>query len=267
MATQEIHDLAELGPLGALVTEPSQSAVLTDFDGTLAPIVPDPMDAKPLPGAASVLGRLATRFKIVGVVSGRPAAFLAHHLAASGRGVRLVGVYGFEWIENGEVRRAAEVERWIGPAGSVLAAARASAPQGLGIEDKGASVTLHWRGAPEIGPWAWAFAEEWSAKTGMVLQPGRMAVEFRPPVDIDKGRVVERLADGCTAVCFAGDDAGDLAAFEALDRLASRGVATVRIAVSDEESPPELAASADLVVSGPSRALDLLRTLAEAVGA
>ena len=256
----------DLGALDALLLSPATSAVLTDFDGTLAPIVPDPQDARPLPDAPRVLGRLAKRFGVVGVISGRPAAFLARHLGASGDAVRLVGVYGCEWVEGGRVRRSPEVEPWVAAATRVLEAALAEAPPGVGIEDKGASVTLHWRPAPEAGEWAREFATLWASRTGLVLQPGRMAVEFRPPVDIDKGSVVERLARDCTAACFAGDDAGDLAAFEALDRLAQRGLHTVRMAVADEESPPELAASADLVVEGPEKALEMLDRLASAAG-
>lgn len=259
--------MSGLGALDALVAEPSSSAVLTDFDGTLARIVPDPADARPFPGAAEILARLCTRFGVVGVISGRPAAFLAEHLAASGPSVHLVGVYGLEWVEGGEVRRAKEVEPYLGPAARILAAARAEAPPGVGIEDKGASVTLHWRANLEAGQWALQFAQRWAPLTGLVLQPGRMAVELRPPVDLDKGRVVERLARSCTAACFAGDDAGDLAAFAALDRLSARGVRTVRVAVADEESPPQLVSAADLVLSGPEEAVSVLEKLAEAVGA
>jgi trehalose 6-phosphate phosphatase len=83
-------------------------------------------------------------------------------------------------------------------------------------------------------------------------------------VGIDKGQVVERLARGCRAACFAGDDAGDLAAFAALDRLALEGTRAVRLAVADEETPPELVAAADVVARGPVEALALLSAVATA---
>jgi trehalose 6-phosphate phosphatase len=235
-----------------------------DFDGTLAPIVTDPDSAKPLTGAVEVLAALAAGFGMVGVVSGRPAEFLARQLSASGPGVRLVGVYGCEWVEEGLVRRAPEVEPWIEPVSEVLTVARATAPAGVGVEYKGASVTLHWRGAPDVEAWASSFAASWAARTGLVLQPGRMAIELRPPVDLDKGVVVERLAQGCKAACYLGDDVGDLVAFGALDRLAAKGVEVVRVAVVDAESPPELSESADLVLTGPAEALAVLRALAGA---
>jgi trehalose 6-phosphate phosphatase len=252
-----------LGPLAVLLEDPGASAVMTDFDGTLAPIVMDPAAAHPLPEAPGVLAALARRFGVVAVVSGRPAAFLAQRLAAAGPAVRLFGVYGLEWVEDGVVRRAREVEPWRGPAAEVVEAARSEFADGtVGIENKGASVTLHWRQAPEEGERAWAFARTWAQRTGLILQPGRMAVEFRPPVGIDKGAVVERLARGCAAACFAGDDAGDLAGFAALDRLAAGGTRAVRLAVADEETPPELVAAADVVAHGPAEALDLLSALA-----
>jgi trehalose 6-phosphate phosphatase len=249
--------------LADLVREPAYSAVLTDFDGTLAPIVRDPDRAAPLPGAASVLQRLSLTFGVVAVISGRPASFLAEKLTDAGGEVRFVGVYGCEWIEDGELRRDPRVTPWIPAARRVLEAAWAEAPEGVGIEEKGASVTIHWRSNPSAGSWASGFSSEWAHRTGLVLQPGRLAVEFRPPVGIDKGSVVETVAAGCTAVCFAGDDAGDLAAFAALDRLAKRGASAVRVAVADEESPRELVNSADLVVTGPEEALEMLEWLAD----
>ncbi len=253
-----------LGPLQELADVATSSAVLTDYDGTLAPIVANPDDALPAPGAARVLARLAERFAVVGVVSGRPAAFLRDRLDGVGERVHLVGVYGFEWVEGREVRTAPEIEPWREPAGRLAAAARAEAPPGVGVEDKGAAVAIHWRRAPEAEGWGLSFARRWAEESGLELQVGRMAVELRPPVPIDKGRVVERLAAGCRGACFAGDDAGDLAAFAALDRMASGGVRTVRVAVADVESPAGLVERADVVVAGPLEAIALLTRLAEA---
>ena len=259
----DVSDYDLLGPLAVLLDDPAASAVLTDFDGTLSPIVPDPAEAYPLPEAPGVLGALARRFAVVAVVSGRPVAFLAQRLAAAGPGLRLFGAYGLEWIEDGRLRRAPEAESWRAAIARVVGAARSElAADGVGIEDKGVSVTVHWRMAPEAAARAEAFARTWSQSTGLLLQRGRMAVEFRPPVGVDKGVVVERIARGCAAACFAGDDAGDLAAFEALDRLALEGTHAVRLAVADEETPPELVAAADFVVRGPAEALALLGALA-----
>jgi trehalose 6-phosphate phosphatase len=260
-------DTAALGPLAALLADPSTTALLTDFDGTLSPIVDDPDEARPLPAAPGILARLSRHFAVVAVVSGRPVAFLATHLAGAGPAVRLYGVYGLEWRDADQVRVAPEAEAWLAPAAEVAAAARAEAPPGVGVEPKGAALAIHWRRAPEAGAWAQEFGERWAQRSGLVLQPGRRALELRPPLDIDKGRVVERLVTGASAALFAGDDAGDLPAFAALDRLAASGLTVVKMAVADEESPPELVAAADLVVADPGQALDLLDRLADAAAA
>ena len=80
---------------------PDRAAVLSDFDGTLAPIVDDPDRAVPLPGVVDALGELARRYQVVGVISGRPVAYL---LDALGPAPRLVGLYGLERVEHGRGR-------------------------------------------------------------------------------------------------------------------------------------------------------------------
>lgn len=258
-----MDDATALGPLATLLAAPATTVLLTDFDGTLSPIVADPEQARPLPGATAILARLAERFAAVAVVSGRPVTFLARQLAAAGPSLRLFGVYGLQWMEDGQIRVAPEAEPWLAAVAEVVAAASGQAPAGVGVEAKGPAVAIHWRRAPEAGGWAEDFARDWAERTGLVFQPGRWALDLRPPLAIDKGRVVETVAAGCTAACFAGDDAGDLPAFAALDRLARGGMSVVKVAVSDSESPAALVAAADLVLAGPVEALDLFSRLAD----
>jgi len=87
--------IARLAPLAA---SPGDTAVLTDFDGTLAPIVEDPTAVRALPGAIEVLNRLVVAYAVVAVVSGRPVSFLTERLAGTS-GVRLIGLYGLEQVD------------------------------------------------------------------------------------------------------------------------------------------------------------------------
>jgi trehalose 6-phosphate phosphatase len=96
----------------------------------------------------------------------------------------------------------------------------------------------------------------------LIAHPGKQSWELRPPVPTDKGTVVVELAAGLQAVCFAGDDTGDLSAFAALARLWAEGVETLGVAVGGPETPPEVLDAADLVVDGPAGVLDLLEALA-----
>ena len=99
------------------------------------------------------------------------------------------------------------------------------------MERKGLAVTLHFRQAPELAGWTANFAAEHEAASGLVAHPGKQSWELRPPGPTDKGTVVDELAVGLQAVCFVGDDIGDLPAFAALTRLGVAGVDTLAVAV------------------------------------
>ena len=251
--------VAEL--LAPFRADPEGTAVLSDFDGTLAPIVADPAAARPLPGVVDTLAALARHYGRVGVVSGRPASFLVTHLG--GRGLFLSGMYGLEMVPDGgsEVRAVAEAEPWRAVVEQAVAAGASELPPGIDVEGKGLSLTVHYRGDPGRAPEAEAWIEAQARATGLVVHAARMSYELRPPVERDKGTVVADLAAGRGQVCFLGDDRGDLSAFDALDRLAATGVSAVRIGVSSEEAPAELLDRADLVVDGPEGALAVLRAL------
>jgi len=142
---------------------------------------------------------------------------------------------------------------------------RADAPEGVLVEVTGPSVTVHYRRAPDAAGWVTAHAAAESEATGLGAHAGRRSVELRPALHLDKGVVVRRAAAGCRAVGFFGDDLGDLPAFAELARLAREdGVRTVGVAVIDQETAPEVAAVADLAVTGPGGALEALEFLAVA---
>lgn len=250
-----------------LCADPSALLVGLDFDGTLAPIVARPDDARALPGTAELLGRLGARVRCVAVVTGRPAAQAVQLGGLSAvEGLVVLGHYGLERWEGGRVTAPGvppgiEEVRRILPA----ALAAAGAPQGSAIEDKQHSLAVHVRGAadPEAamamlaGPLAQLAAEH-----GLVVEPGRRVLELRPP-GVDKGAALLDLADQVEAgaVLFVGDDLGDLAAFAAVERWRSGGRPGLTVAsASAEESA--LAERADLVVDGPAGVQELLRTLA-----
>jgi trehalose 6-phosphate phosphatase len=258
--------MASPGPLPALVSalrdKPARAAVVTDFDGTLSPIVPDPPDARPLPGALEVLHGVAGTYGRVAVVSGRPARFLAERLdiAACPRLVAF-GLYGLEWTDGEAIVEHADAGPWRSVVDEAADSGESQAPPGVWIERKGLSVTVHVRNAPEQLEWARSWAEASAATTGLALHPGRMSYELRPPLPIDKGTVVTDLVDGVDAACFLGDDRGDLAAFDALDRLVADGGTAIRVAVRSDEAPAELIERADLLVDGPPGAVEFLRAL------
>ena len=161
------------------------------------------------------------------MVSGRPAAFLAEHLVHPGSaaavhppgpGLQLVGLYGLEWTQDdGVITRAPDAERWRLAIDDAADRLRSLSPAGVVVERKGLAVTLHWRTVPDQEAWAVEAGSAEAEHTGLHLHPGRMSLELRPPLPIDKGTVVEQLTEGCAAACFLGDALGALPAFAALE--------------------------------------------------
>lgn len=247
--------------LRGLVDRPSTAAVLVDFDGSVSTIVDDPAAATVLPEARVALGALAERIGLVGVVSGRPVEFLARALALPT--LTLVGQYGLERAVEGQVVVDPLAQPYL-PAVAAAAAELADELPGLLIERKaGVAVTVHWRTTSGREEEAIAVAERIATDHGLAIHPTRMARELRPPVPVDKGTAVEALLEGCRAACFAGDDRGDLQAFDALDRMRERGAldTAVKIAVRSAEVPRELLDRADLGVDGPPGLVGVLEAL------
>jgi trehalose 6-phosphate phosphatase len=269
--------------LRPLSDEPGRSALFLDFDGTLSAVVVDPVGARPLPDVPALLAALAVPFALVAVISGRPTAFLADVLGEP-KGVTLVGLYGLERALRGPVH-----DTWAAVIDEVVAEALATAPEGVYVEPKGLTVTLHFRRAPEHKDWVVAFAERQHETRGLMVHPGRLERELRPALDVDKGTVVRGLvqeydeqhgAAPLRALAAFGDDVGDLPAFAALAALAAPAApaapgaeaaapsrTVVRVAAVDTESPPAVAAAADLTVPGATGAVALLQDLAAAAAA
>jgi trehalose 6-phosphate phosphatase len=247
------------------VGDPTAAALFVDFDGSLAPIVVDPAAARPLPAAQAALARLVPLLARVAVVSGRPARFLQQVLPLDG--LLHLGSYGLERVVDGVVVVDERVRPYVDAVARVADEAEAALP-GLRVERKGeVAVTVHWRDQPERGDDAIRWAAEAAPRLGLDAPlRGRMAVELRPPVPVDKGTTVADLARGMRAAAFAGDDAGDLPAFAALHALAADGNLghAVSIGVTSDESPAEVHA-ADVVVEGPAGLAALLDALADAI--
>jgi trehalose 6-phosphate phosphatase len=252
-------------PLQPLVDDPRHSVVLVDFDGSLAPIVEDPTVARPLPAARDALAALVPLVDRVAVVSGRPVAFLLDALPVPG--IVYAGLYGLERLVDGEVVVDPHAVPWLDTMDQVARDADAAFPD-LYVEHKGrVAVTIHWRAAPSLAGQAKAFAAG-LARRYELGEPllTRMAVELRPPVPVDKGTVTAELVRGAAVAVFAGDDAGDLVAFDTLTRLEAAGTVAhaVRIGVRSAEAPPGIF-DADVLVDGPGGLASLLTQLAAAV--
>jgi trehalose 6-phosphate phosphatase len=253
-----------------LAARPEVAAVLLDFDGSLSAIEIDPEKVTAPAATLALLSRLAERLALVAIVSGRPLDFLDRVVPIPS--IELFGQYGLERRVDGRT----VVEPAALPYREAVAAAADEAARRwpeLLIERKGEiAVTVHWRAMGEISDARVAEIDALGTRLGLAVYPTRMARELRPPLTLDKGTAVcALLADtpGVTRAAYAGDDRGDLPAFDALAALAERGDldGIVRVAVDSEEAPGELVERADLVVAGPAGLFDWLTALADALTA
>jgi len=256
--------------LAAIRHEQATGLIATDFDGTLAPIVADPREARAHPGAVAGLRELAGLVGTLAVITGRPAGEAVELGGFEGvPGLIVLGHYGLERWQEGALTAPA-------PPPGVAAArerlpqllAETGAPEGVRIEDKGSALAVHTRRAADPagalaalrGPLAGLAAD-----TGLVVEPGRLVIELRPP-GMDKGTALTSLVAERKAgpVLFAGDDLGDLPAFAAVRALRGDGHPGLTVCSASGEVS-ELAAGADLVVDGPDGVAALLGSLARSL--
>ncbi|MDP9271518.1 MAG: trehalose-phosphatase [Chloroflexota bacterium] len=245
----------------------SPAGLLTDLDGTLAPIVAVPSQARPTAGAVEALQALAGRLAVVGVVTGRE-ALEARRILGGSPALLVIGNHGLEWLEPGAVGPTDEPA--FDHARRAVAAALARVPRkdGISVEHKGLSATVHYRQAlvPGAAREAVLHALVPERAEGLEIREGRMSVEVRPAGLGDKGAAVRRVVQrfGLRGLVVAGDDVTDLDMFAAareLGRSPRLRVAILAVA-GGGEVPAEVSAAADVTLPDPAAFAALLAQLA-----
>jgi trehalose 6-phosphate phosphatase len=229
-----------------LAEDPERAAILLDVDGTLAPIVPRPEDARVPADAQAELRRLHARYALVACVSGRQGEDAR----------RVVGVPELLYVGNHGLELEPNAAEWAERLRRFLAGA-----EWPWIEDKGLSAAFHYRVAPagDVARAALEAVAEAARSAGFVARWGRKVLEVLPPLRADKGTAIRRLLSerALERALYAGDDTTDLDAFRALEELELG----IRVAIASREGPAELRAAADVVVDGPPGLLVLLQAL------
>ena len=244
------------------------AGLLTDFDGTLSPIVADPMLSRLVEGADGALADLVEQLAVVAVVTGR-APMDARRMTAV-PGLLIAGNHGTEWLEPEAdepiaTPEASAVSRRVEGALSRLPELR-----GVVVERKGLSATVHYRGAPDPDRALSAILDAIGDVEADGLQPrhGRMSVELRPVGFGDKVSAVHAIVEryGLAGVVVMGDDITDLDMFRAVAELRSAGTlrgAIIGVGGADHEVPAAVIEASDALLADPAEAALLLARLAE----
>ena len=192
--------------LRSLSREPTLFAF--DFDGTLAPIVWRPDDARIATGVRKRLARLAERVPVA-VISGRRLYDLRSRLPVEvGYCIGNHGNEGISGVGDAEaMRRVCGI--WIEQLRDGLADQSA---KGVSLEDKGVTLSLHYRLAPDrnaAAAWLSARVQELAPPPRVI--GGKLVVNLLPPGAITKFEALSVLArdEAVERVLFVGDDETD----------------------------------------------------------
>jgi trehalose 6-phosphate phosphatase len=197
----------------ALPAAAADWALFLDIDGTLLDLAPTP-DAVTVPGELPrVMGEAAGALGgALALVSGRPVSWIDRTfaplcLAAAGQhGGELRLTPGGPVLESPQAGDLAPISRW-------LTAAVAAWP-GVIVEDKGVSLAVHYRQAPERAADVHRLLDRAAAEAGerFHLMPGKMVIELKPSGS-SKGMVVAAMMDVAPFAgrrpVFIGDDRTD----------------------------------------------------------
>ena len=239
--------------------------LVTDIDGTLSQIAPTPAQAVVSEGCRKALTQLvySGRFRVVAVLSGRP-ALQARRLVGLEE-LLYIGNHGLEILLPGKVEP--EAIKAARPYQSLITSvletieykllhtsfgAGSDSPQdhglsgnwqeGLIFENKGITASIHYRLCSEplvVRRLVLKEANEIALKTGLRISEGRMVVELRPPVEVNKGTSLANLVETyhLNGLLFLGDDVTDVDGFRTLQRLERESLAALKANSSHQLLP------------------------------
>jgi len=243
--------------------------LVVDVDGTISEIAPSPDSALVDDTFKRMLRDLRTTFDLVAVISGRSVHDVKALVGVDG--LVYVGNHGAEWWSDGQAQLSAGVKPYIGKIAAAVDEIRCQlSASGVTVENKRVTAAIHYREAaePELARQAilTAIANSASAQ-GLRITVGKMVVELRPPVHINKGQALARLVrkHGLKSVIYLGDDSTDVDAFVLLRRLRTAAkIDGLAIAVLSPETLEKVVDNADATLQGVSEVGRFLRWLEQA---
>jgi trehalose 6-phosphate phosphatase len=264
---------ADVLPADLQGIDPASLVLLLDVDGVLAPIVDDPAAAAVPDSMRELVARAVERCALVGIVTGRGLERAKEMVPLEGawyaalHGTHIVAPDGS--VDHCEVTAASREH--------VQVAAQLAQTVGWAYEDKGATVTIHFRQRGNLGQHV--DPAHVRAQLQTVLNPlkvevhdAKQVLEVKPRGARTKGDAVRVLSaaapEHARVVVYVGDDLTDLDAFLAMEALRSGDelpqLRFVKVAVGGEEAPPALVAAADVVLEGEAAVEPFLRSLLRA---
>ncbi|MBI4813687.1 MAG: trehalose-phosphatase [Methanobacterium sp.] len=207
----------------------SSTAIVTDVDGTISEIVPTPDEAMVTESMQNALIKLYEKFQLVAVVSGR--SVLNAREMVGVEGLLYVGNHGMEFLKNNHLSMDPQVEKYlpqIKKTGKKIKEGDLSRINGLIFEDKGICYSIHYRcsHSPEnVREKILNTLQKDPECKNLNISEGRRLVELKPPVNCDKGTILNGIIDqyNLKKIIYLGDDITDSDAFNKLKELENEG--------------------------------------------
>ena len=242
-----------------------------DIDGTLSPLQSHPADAVISSRLRTAVHTLSRTTHVV-LLSGRSVPDSRKIVGLDG--VTYSGNHGVEWHRDGDEWVIPEAEPYVSTIHGIAedAAVELRDVVGLYIEDKGPSLSIHYRQADDRAAAAsaiHAFIRRNPAAQGLKRAEGKLVIELRPPIDVNKGTSVETVVAERqleVAVVF-GDDVTDVDAFLAVQRLRDEGrVGGAAVGVFSPGTPDVVRAAADYTLADTDAVEEFVVWLSERLG-
>jgi trehalose 6-phosphate phosphatase len=240
--------------------------LITDVDGTISRLVDEPDAATIVPRSRQALAMLQTRLPLVAVISGRAAADVAERVGLPD--LVYVGNHGLERWQNGRISPLADITPYRPALERAKTAVEQIAPDGMWVEDKGATLSIHYRltadPAAAYKQYKPQIAEIANDETLRFFE-GRLIFELRPPVEAHKGTAFTALVEeyGLDTAVFLGDDVTDVDAMKAAHQLRENGRCyALSIGVRTDHTPASVLAHSDFLADGVDDVADFLEHLA-----
>jgi len=242
----------------------SPFGLITDVDGTISEIAPSPALATVSPECREQLEILTAELKLVAAISGRPSIEVRDMVGVEK--MVYVGNHGLERWQDGDTKLIDGIDSYRDVITEIrLALESLSDIDGIVIEDKGVAVAIHYRNCKDAASAREMILKrvtESDATGGFQIAEGKMVIELRPPVKVNKGTAVAELIKdyGLQGGLYMGDDISDLDAFRAMHKPGF-----CAIGVMSAETPNEVFCEADFTLNGIQEVARFLKWLAVTV--
>ncbi len=250
--------------------EDTNTAILTDIDGTISEIVDLPSDAIVSPLMQEILRKMCKKFKLIAVISGRSIVDIRRMIGIDK--IMYVGNHGMEYMRNGRTFVEEDVKKYIPLIKQVTKKIKNDKSchiDNILFEEKGVTLTIHYRlcknpyGARKVIIDAIDKIEEIN---DLKISEGRKVIEIKPKVKHSKGTIFEKIIHEhyLKRVIYLGDDITDADVFDKIKELKENGeIDAEGIVVLSEEIPDYVKENATYYVESVAEVQKFFKWLSE----